>query len=77
MTKKIIAEGRTSTEAIEKGLTELGVSKDRVEIKILENNDKRSFFSNCYKELLWHWLKANCKWISLSQEIGYISLFER
>lgn len=45
MTKKIIAEGRTSTEAIEKGLNELGVSKDRVEIKILENNDKRSFFS--------------------------------
>lgn len=45
MAKTIIAEGRTSTEAIEKGLNELGVSKDRVEIKILENNDKRSFFS--------------------------------
>lgn len=45
MTKTIIAEGRTSTEAIEKGLNELGVSKDRVEIKILENDDKRSFFS--------------------------------
>ena len=45
MEKTIIAEGRTSTEAIEKGLTELGVSKDRVEIKILENDEKRSFFS--------------------------------
>lgn len=45
MAKTIIAEGRTSTEAIEKGLNELGVSKDRVEIKILENDDKRSFFS--------------------------------
>ena len=45
MAKTIIAEGRTSTEAIEKGLTELGVSKDRVEIKILESDEKRSFFS--------------------------------
>lgn len=45
MAKTIIAEGRTSTEAIEKGLNELGVSKDRVEIKVLENDDKRSFFS--------------------------------
>lgn len=45
MAKTIIAEGRTSTEAIEKGLNELGVSKEAVEIKILENDDKRSFFS--------------------------------
>lgn len=45
MAKTIIAEGRTSTEAIEKGLNELGVSKDRVEIKVLESDDKRSFFS--------------------------------
>ena len=45
MAKTIIAEGRTSTEAIEKGLNELGVSKDRVDIKVLENDDKRSFFS--------------------------------
>lgn len=45
MSKTIVAEGRTSTEAIEKGLNQLGVSKDRVEIKILENDDKRSFFS--------------------------------
>lgn len=45
MARTIIAEGRTSTEAIEKGLNELGVSKDMVEIKMLESEDKRSFFS--------------------------------
>ena len=45
MSKSIIAEGKTSTEAIEKGLRELKVSKDKVEIKILENEEKRSFFS--------------------------------
>lgn len=45
MAKTIIAEGKTSTEAIENGLRELGVSKDKVEIKVLESEDKRSFFS--------------------------------
>lgn len=45
MAKSIIAEGKTSTEAIENGLKELKVSKDKVDIKILENEDKRSFFS--------------------------------
>lgn len=45
MPKSIISEGKTSTEAIEKGLKQLHVSKDKVEIKILENEDKRSFFS--------------------------------
>lgn len=45
MTKSIIVEGKTSTEAIEKGLKELKVSRDRVDIKILENEEKRSFFS--------------------------------
>ena len=45
MSKSIIAEGRTSTEAIEKGLKELKVSKDKVDIKVLENEEKRSFFS--------------------------------
>ena len=44
MSKTIIAEGKTTNEAIEKGLKELGVSKDRVEIKVLED-EKRSFFS--------------------------------
>ena len=45
MAKSIVAEGKTSTEAIENGLRELKVSKDKVDIKILENEDKRSFFS--------------------------------
>ncbi len=44
MGKTIKAEGKTTTEAIEKGLKELGVSKDRVEIKVLEE-EKRSFYS--------------------------------
>lgn len=45
MGKTIIVEGKTSTEAIEKGLKELKCKRDDVEIKILENEDKRSFFS--------------------------------
>ena len=45
MEKTIISEGRTTNEAIEKGLKQLRVSKDRVEIKVLENEEKRSFFS--------------------------------
>lgn len=45
MPKSIISEGKTSTEAIEKGLKQLHVSKDKVDIKILENEEKRSFFS--------------------------------
>ena len=44
MGKTIMSEGKTTTEAIEKGLKELGVSKDKVEIKILEE-EKRSFYS--------------------------------
>lgn len=40
-----VFEGKTSTEAIENGLKELKVSKNQVDIKILENEDKRSFFS--------------------------------
>ena len=39
-----VFEGKTSTEAIEKGLKELKVSKNKVDIKILEQEDKRSFF---------------------------------
>lgn len=45
MPKTIIAEGKTTNEAIANGLKELNVSKDRVDIKVLENEDKRSFFS--------------------------------
>ena len=45
MSNSIISEGKTTTEAIEAGLKQLKVSKDKVEIKVLENEDKRSFFS--------------------------------
>lgn len=45
MAKSIISEGKTTNEAIEKGLKELKVSKNMVEIKVLENEEKRSFFS--------------------------------
>lgn len=44
MEKTVRTEGKTTTEAIEKGLKELGVSKDEVEIKVLEE-EKRSFYS--------------------------------
>lgn len=43
--KVYVFEGKTSTEAIEKGLNELKVSKNKVDIKILDQEDKRSFFS--------------------------------
>ncbi len=45
MEKQIIAEGKTSTEAIEKGLKELKCRREDVEIRVLENEDKRSFYS--------------------------------
>ena len=45
MTKSIISEGKTTNEAIEKGLKELKVSKNMVDIKVLENEEKRSFFN--------------------------------
>lgn len=45
MAKTIIAEGKTTAEAVENGLKKLKVSKDKVDIKVLENKDKRSFFS--------------------------------
>ncbi len=44
MSKTIISEEKTSTEAIENGLKELNVSKDMVEIKVLEE-EKRSFYN--------------------------------
>ena len=44
MEKTVRTEGKTTTEAIEKGLKELGVSKGKVEIKVLEE-EKRSFYS--------------------------------
>lgn len=39
-----IFEGKTTNEAIEKWLRELKVSKNDVEIKVIENEEKRSFF---------------------------------
>lgn len=45
MEKSIISEGKTTNEAIEKGLEQLKVSKNMVDIKVLENSEKRSFFS--------------------------------
>ncbi len=44
MEEKHIFEGKTSTEAIEKGLKELKLRKEDVEVNILKD-EKRSFFS--------------------------------
>lgn len=44
MQEKYVFEGKTSTEAIEKGLKELKLRKEDVEINILKD-EKRSFFS--------------------------------
>lgn len=45
MSNSIISEGKTTQEAVENGLKQLKVSKDKVEIKVLENENKKSFFS--------------------------------
>ena len=45
MSESIISEGKTTQEAIENGLKILKCSRDKVEINILENEEKRSFFS--------------------------------
>ena len=45
MPKSIIVEGKTTQEAIEKGLQELNVTKNMVDIKPLEEEKKRSFYS--------------------------------
>ena len=44
MPKSIISQGKTTTEAIENGLKELHVSKNDVDVKVLEE-EKRSFYS--------------------------------
>lgn len=44
MLKSIICEGKTSNEAIEKGLKKLKVQKNQVDIKIIEEK-KKSFFN--------------------------------
>ena len=43
MSKIIVSEGKTTSEAIEKGLKELNMNRNQVEIKVLEQ-EKRSFF---------------------------------
>ena len=45
MPKTIIVEGKTTSEALEKGLKELNVNKDMVEVKQIEDKEKRSFYS--------------------------------
>lgn len=45
MSNSIISEGRTTSEAIENGLKQLKVTKEEVEIKVLDNENKKSFFS--------------------------------
>lgn len=45
MEKSIISEGKTTNEAIEKGLKQLNVTKEMVDIRVLEAEAKRSFFS--------------------------------
>jgi spoIIIJ-associated protein len=44
MATSIISEGKTTNEAIEKGLKQLNATKNMVDIKVLENTEKRSFF---------------------------------
>ena len=43
--KTYIFEGKTTNEAIEKGLKELKTTKNKVEIKVLEDTEKKTFFS--------------------------------
>lgn len=45
MANSIISEGKTTNEAVENGLKILKVSKNMVDIKVIENEEKRSFFS--------------------------------
>ena len=45
MTDSYIFEGKTTTEAVEKGLKELGLKKTDVEIIPVKSEEKRSFFS--------------------------------
>lgn len=45
MLKSIIVEGKTTAEAIEKGLKELNTTKNMVEIRQIEEDKKRSFYS--------------------------------
>ena len=44
MSEKIISQGKTTSEAIENGLKELKVSKDMVDVRVIEE-EKRSFYN--------------------------------
>ena len=52
MPKSIISEGRTTNEAISKGLKELNCKEEDVEIKVLENEEKKAFFSILYPRVV-------------------------
>lgn len=45
MSKSIISEGKTTSEAIQKGLNQLKLSKKDVNIKVIEEDTKKSFFN--------------------------------
>ena len=45
MSNIYVFEGKTTNEAIEKGLKELKISKKDAQIRVLDTEDKRSFFS--------------------------------
>lgn len=45
MDRSVIAEGKTTKEAIEKGIKMLNANKDQVETTTLEETEKRSFYS--------------------------------
>ena len=48
MAKSIIVEGKTTQDAIEKGLKELKATRSMVEIKPIEEEKKRSFYRLLY-----------------------------
>ena len=45
MARSIVSEGKTSNEAIEKGLMELGCKLEDVNVKVLEDGERKAFFS--------------------------------
>ena len=44
MSNTVIAEGKTTAEAIENGLKQLKVSKNDVDVTVLKDENKKSFF---------------------------------
>lgn len=45
MSNTVIAEGKTTAEAIENGLKQLKVSKNNVDVTVLKDENKKSFFN--------------------------------